>query len=71
MIHYAVMSANAETDRRSHSLLAKEVLPSFIALRQAVLDASGHDFLARLSEANRAIGFGSDTSSYASWHKSQ
>jgi len=65
------MSANAETDRRSHSLLAKEVLPSFIALRQAVIDASGHDFLARLSEANRAIGFGSDTSSYASWHKSQ
>jgi len=52
-------------------VLAKEVLPSFIALRQAVIDASGHDFLARLSEANRAIGFGSDTSSYASWHKSQ
>jgi TolB protein len=51
-------------------LLAKEVLPSFVALRQAVIDASGHDFLARLSEANRAIGFGSNTSSYTSWHKS-
>jgi TolB protein len=51
-------------------LLAKEVLPSFVALRQAVIDASGHDFLARLSEANRAIGYGSNTSSYTSWHKS-
>jgi TolB protein len=51
-------------------LLAKAVLPSFVALRQAVIDASGHDFLARLSEANRAIGYGSDTSSYTSWHKS-
>ena len=35
-------------------MLAKAVLPSFIALRRAVIDASGHDFLARLSEANRA-----------------
>ena len=52
-------------------VLAKAVLPSFIALRRAVIDASGHDFLARLSEANRAIGYGSDTSSYTSWHKSQ
>jgi TolB protein len=52
-------------------VLAKEVLPSFVALRQAVIDASGHDFLARLSEANRAIGYGSDSSSYTSWHKSQ
>jgi TolB protein len=51
-------------------VLAKEVLPSFVALRQAVIDASGHDFLARLSEANRAIGYGSDSSSYTSWHKS-
>jgi TolB protein len=51
-------------------VLAKAVLPSFRALRQAVIDASGHDFLARLSEANRAIGYGSDTSSYTSWHKS-
>jgi TolB protein len=50
--------------------LAKAVLPSFKALRQAVIDASGHDFLARLSEATRAIGYGSDTSSYTSWHKS-
>jgi TolB protein len=51
-------------------LLAKAVLPSFQALRQEVITSSGHDFLARLSEANRAIGYGSDTSSYNSWHKS-
>jgi TolB protein len=51
-------------------VLAKAVLPSFKALRQAVRDTSGHDFLARLSEANRAIGYGSNTSSYTSWHKS-
>jgi TolB protein len=51
-------------------VLAKAVLPSFRALRQAVIDTSGHDFLARLSEANRAIGYGSNTSSYTSWHKS-
>jgi TolB protein len=51
-------------------VLAKAVLPSFVALRRAVIEASGHDFLARLSEANRAISYGSNTSSYTSWHKS-
>jgi TolB protein len=50
--------------------LAKAVYPSFVALRQAVIAASGHDFLARLSEATRPVGYNSDTSSYASWHKS-
>src|SRR5262245_61262325 len=51
-------------------LLAKAVLLAFVASRQAVIAASGHDFLSRLSEATRAAGYGSDTSSYTSWHKS-
>jgi TolB protein len=50
--------------------LASAVYPSFVALRRAMIEASGHDFLARLSEAARPVGYASDTSSYASWHKS-
>ena len=50
--------------------LASAVYPSFVELRQAVIEASGHDFLARLSEAARPVGYASDTSSYTSWHKS-
>ena len=50
--------------------LARAVYPSFVALRQAVIEASGHDFLARLSEATRPACYSSDTSTYASWHKS-
>lgn len=49
--------------------LAEAAQPSFMALRQAVIAASGHDFLARLSEASRAVEFSSGTSSYTSWHK--
>ncbi|MFO7168010.1 MAG: hypothetical protein DIU80_008265, partial [Chloroflexota bacterium] len=49
--------------------LAAAVQPSFMALRRAVIEASGHDFLARLSEAGRAVDFQSGTSSYTSWHK--
>ncbi|HMO57850.1 MAG TPA: hypothetical protein PKC19_10855, partial [Roseiflexaceae bacterium] len=49
--------------------LAAAVAPSFAALRQAVITESGHDFLARLSEASRAVEFYSGTSSYTSWHK--
>jgi TolB protein len=49
--------------------LAAAVQPSFMALRRAVIEASGHDFLARLSEASRAVEFSSGTSSYTSWHK--
>jgi TolB protein len=52
------------------AMLAKAVHPSFVALRQAVIAASGHDFLARLSEASRPVGYSNDTSSYTSWHKS-
>jgi TolB protein len=51
------------------ALLAEAVQPSFVALRRAVIAASGHDFLARLSEASRAAGFFNKTSSYTSWHK--
>jgi TolB protein len=50
--------------------LARAVYPSFVALRQAVIDQSGYDFLAHLSEAARPVGYSSGTSSYASWHKS-
>lgn len=50
--------------------LAAAVMPSFVALRQAVIEESGHDFLSQLSEATRAVGFNSSTSSYTSWHKS-
>ncbi|MFL5804667.1 MAG: TolB family protein [Roseiflexaceae bacterium] len=49
--------------------LASAVYPSFVELRRAVIEASGHDFLARLSEATRPVGYSSDTSTYASWHK--
>jgi TolB protein len=49
--------------------LASDVYPSFVALRRAVIAASGHDFLAHLSEASRAVDFQSDSASYASWHK--
>jgi TolB protein len=50
--------------------LAQAVYPSFVALRRAVIAASGHDFLAHLSEAARPVGYSNDTSSYTSWHKS-
>lgn len=49
--------------------LASAVLPSFLALRQRVIEESGYDFLSRLSEATRAVSFRNGTSSYTSWHK--
>lgn len=49
--------------------LATAVKPSFDALRQDVIAASGYDFLGQLSEASRAVEFSSGTSSYTSWHK--
>jgi TolB protein len=52
------------------AMVAEAVFPSFVALRRAVIVASGHDFLARLSEASRPVGYSNDTSSYTSWHKS-
>jgi TolB protein len=50
-------------------LLAADVMPSFQALRKAVIAESGHDFLAQLSEATRPVDFQSSTASYTSWHK--
>jgi TolB protein len=50
-------------------LLANDVYPSFLALRRAVIEESGHDFLARLSEATRPVDFNSSSASYTSWHK--
>jgi TolB protein len=49
--------------------LATQVYPSFVALRQAVREASGHDFLSHLSEAARPVDFQISTASYTSWHK--
>lgn len=45
------------------------VAPAFDAFRKAVREASGYDFLARLSDAWRPLDEDSDTSSYSSWHK--
>ncbi len=49
--------------------LATAVYPSFVALRGAVREASGHDFLSHLSEAARPVDFQISTASYTSWHK--
>lgn len=49
--------------------LSDAVDGAFNALRERVLADSGHDFLARLSEAFRPLEFYSDASAYASWHK--
>jgi len=45
------------------------VAPSFIQLREAVKQAAGFDFLARLSDAWRPLDEDSETTTYASWHK--
>lgn len=45
------------------------VAPSFIKLREAVKQAAGFDFLARLSDAWRPLDEDSETTTYASWHK--
>ena len=49
--------------------LSDRVDDSFWALRQRILDETGHDFLSQLSDAWRAVSFHSDGSSYTSWHK--
>jgi TolB protein len=50
--------------------LSDRVDDSFIALRRRLAEEVGYDFLGQLSEATRPYDFFSDTSEYASWHKS-
>jgi TolB protein len=50
--------------------LADTVDDSFQAWRFRLRDEVGYDFLGKLSDASRDIGAYSDTSQYASWHKS-
>ena len=50
--------------------LSDRVDDSFVALRARILEESGHDFLAELSDAWRPAGYYSAGSSYTSWHKS-
>jgi len=50
--------------------LSDRVDDSYYALRQRILDEVGYDYLGELSEAYRPVGFYSDVSEYASWHKS-
>jgi TolB protein len=49
--------------------LSDRVDDSFRAMRRRIVDETGHDFLARLSDAWRAVSYDSDGSSYTSWHK--
>lgn len=49
--------------------LNASVAPAFEALRRAILEASGYDFLAELSDAWRPLEALSETSLYVSWHK--
>jgi TolB protein len=50
--------------------LSDPVDDSFIALRSRLAREVGYDFLGQVSEAARPYDFFSDTSEYASWHKS-
>ncbi len=50
--------------------LADTVDDSFRAWRQRLRGEVGYDFLSQLSDATRDIGAYSETSQYASWHKS-
>jgi TolB protein len=50
--------------------LSDPVDDSFIALRSRLARELGYDFLGQVSEAARPYDFFSDTSEYASWHKS-
>jgi TolB protein len=50
--------------------LSDRVDDSFVALRDRLADEVGYDFLGEMSEAYRPHQFYSDTSEYASWHKS-
>ena len=49
--------------------LSDRVDDSFHAMRQRIVDETGHDFLSHLSDAWRAVSFASSRSSYTSWHK--
>jgi len=49
--------------------LSDRVDDSFWAMRQRVIDETGHDFYAQLSDAWRAVSYCSEGSSYTSWHK--
>jgi TolB protein len=50
--------------------LSDRVDDSYLALRRRLADEVGYDFLGEVSEATRPYDFFSDTSEYASWHKS-
>ena len=50
--------------------LSDRVDESFVALRRRLAEEVGYDFLGQLSEAARPYEYFSDTSEYASWHKS-
>jgi TolB protein len=50
--------------------LADTVNDSFLAWRNRLQAEVGYDFLGTLSDAARDVGSYSDTSQYASWHKS-
>jgi len=50
--------------------LADTVDDSFQAWRSRLRQEVGYDFLSELSDASRAVGAYSETSQYASWHKS-
>jgi TolB protein len=50
--------------------LADTVDDSFLAWRFRLRDELGYDFLSRLSDASRDVAAYTDTSQYASWHKS-
>jgi TolB protein len=50
--------------------LSDRVNDSFVALRRRLAQEVGYDFLGQLSEAARPYEYASDTSEYASWHKS-
>jgi TolB protein len=49
--------------------LSDRVDDSFWALKARIRDETGHDFLAHLSDAWRAVSYYSEGSSYTSWHK--
>jgi TolB protein len=50
--------------------LSDRVDDSYLALRRRLFDEIGYDFLGQVSEITRPYDFFSDTSEYASWHKS-
>jgi TolB protein len=49
--------------------LSSEVVSPFSQLRQAILERSGYDFMASLSDMWRPPEFANDSSDYLSWHK--